>query len=1054
MNQLNNYFKKRGLAGILALLLAVPSLTFAQERQVTGTVIDEDGNTIPGATVLIVGTNSGDITDIDGKYSITASSDDVLRFSFVGMKPQDIQVGDRSVINVTMLPDNQQLEEVIVMGFGVRQEKAAVVGAISQVDGESIQQVKMGGSLENSLQGALPGLTVIQSDPTPGEEALGGLSLSIRGIASMGNNTPLYIVDGVERPFSNIDPNEIESISILKDASATAVYGVRGANGVIIVNTKRGASGRIQLEYSSLVTMKEPTILPEYMNSYQTMQLRNTAYRNDGNWDLIIPDNELAHYRDQDLPYLYPDTDWMDFLYGRGWDHQHNLNARGGNDFVKYFVSVGYLYEGDVMNTGQDNAFPYNYDELNAGYRHQRFNFRNNLDFQVTPTTELSVSLGGNIKIWRKPDDTYTQENWFEPVTGLPYYPEDILDQYPDELIPYDRGVRRPYINPAQGEVRLSWNGSWGFDRNKGNQILSDIKLTQKLDFITEGLSVTGLYSYNTDTRYRKRFRNPDYHGYYLDPETLEWTRFNRFPGTIDFDNPSRPLNVNNADQLLSVGRSHWYQVSLDYNRKFGEHTVTGQGIFQRRQNQGGTSFPSFQENWIGRATYNYAGRYFFEASVAHSGSEKFGPGLRFGTFPAFAGGWRISEEDFWSGIKPVVNNFKLRYSYGIVGSDAGIARWLYRSFYEQGGSTVFGFPRQTYGIINEGPIPVTDATWEDAYKQNLGIELGFLNNEYTLSVDLYNERRTGVLQTRQSVPAYIGTTSAIQGNIGETKSQGIEVEFGVNKSVGTNAFIWGTANVAATENRVVFYDESDNVPFHLKAEGKPVDIAQRLGSYTPGTGLIHSGFYQSFDELFMLPTAGGSPVMGDLRFIDFNGDGNVDQQDYVVSQYPLTPLVNWNATIGFDYKNWSISTQVYGISNVARPMRQGGMFFLFPFSQNKDNAYLVHNDHWRPDNRDAAWPTPHSQATNQNYNYQISQFSMVDGMYVRLRNLRLAYTFDSDILSKIGMREMTASVFGTNLLTWRKRDWGGDPEGFNFGEDFGNYPQMKRYTLEIRAMF
>ncbi len=1039
---------------ILALLLAAAiQLPVYAQQVVTGTVTDGDGETIPGATVLVKGTTTGTTTDFDGKYRIQASVGDVLVFSFVGLERKEVKVGANTILDLSLDQSDGELDEVIVVGFGIKQEKAAVVGAISQVSGESIQRVKMGGSVENSLQGALPGLTVIQSDPTPGEEAIGGLSVSIRGVSSMGSNTPLYIVDGVERQFSNLDPNEIESVSILKDASATALYGVRGANGVVIINTKRGVDGKIQLEYSSQVSYKEPTILPEYMNAYETLTLRNEAYRNDGNWDQIVSDEVLNHYRDQDLPYLYPDTDWMDYLYGHGWDHQHNLNARGGNDFVRYFVSVGYLEEGDIMNTA--NAFPYDFDDINAGYNHKRFNFRNNLDFSITESTELSISLGGNIKIWRKPQDTYTQENWFEPVTALPYYPAEALELYPDDVIPYDQSGVRPYIDPAQGEVRLSWNGSWGFWRNKQNEILSDIKLAQKLDFITEGLSVTGLYSYNSQVRYQKNYDYPNYFGYYLDPETQEWSRYNRYPGSLDYDTPNSPLVVDNGEFIASSLKSHWMQGSLDYNRAFGKHDVSVSGIFQRRQVADGIAvFPSYQESWIGRGTYSYGGKYFLEASVAHSGSEKFAPGLRFGTFPAFAGGWMLSEEEFFDPLKKVLSTFKIRYSWGKVGSDEGIPRWLYRSTYSQDVDTwaVLGFPRVANNIINEGPVPVYDATWEEALKQNLGFEMGFLNGQYTLNVDLYNERRTSVLQTRQSVPAYVGTTD-IRQNIGETKSHGIEVELGINKPIGQNMFLWATINMAATENRVVYYDESANVPFNLKAEGKPVDIAQRLGSYTPGTGIVNNGYYQDFEELFMLPTAGGSPIVGDLKFIDFNGDGNVDEQDYVVSEYPLTPLVNWNSTVGFDYKNWSISAQVYGISNVARPMRQGGMFFLFPFSQNKNNAYTVHADHWTPQNTDAEFPAVHSQAVNQ-YNYQISQFSMVDGKYIRLRNVRLGYKLDADFLGAVGMRELNIALIGTNLYTWRKRDWGGDPEGFNFGQDFGAYPQLKRYTLEIRAFF
>ncbi len=1043
----------------VVLMTFLPFVVGAQERGVTGMVYDEQGEPIPGATILKVGTTEGTTTDIDGKFSINVSKGDILHFSFIGFTPKEIEIKDQEKLKVAMSADVKNLDEVMVVAYGV-QKKESVVGAISQVSGEKLKSIKMGGSIENTLQGSLPGLTVIMTDPTPGEEAIGGyyaaspIQMAIRGTASMGNNNPLVIVDGVERSFSNIDPNEIASISILKDASATAVYGVKGANGVIIVNTKRGRAGAVELDFSANWTMKTAAILPEYMNSYETMMLRNEAYRNDGMWDMLIPDDVLAHYKNQDQPYLYPDFDWMDYLFEPGFDQSYNLNARGGNNFVQYFVSLGYLEEGDIFSVG--NQFPYNYDKKNAHYWHRRYNFRNNLDFNITKTTKLSINLGGNIKVWNKPEDTYTQMIWYESPTNMPFYPDGILDQYPDDVIPYNQTGQRPFINPSKGEVKLHWLGGRGFLRRKANEINSDIRLTQQLDFITPGLSFSGMYSYNSQAIYSKTYFLDGYYGYYLDPETTTWGRYDAY-GSEDFDTPQPPLTVTNNDDLWQVGRAHYYEAQLLYNRQFGDHNISAVGVFSRRQSRAIADFPHYEENWVGRGSYNYKEKYFFEGSVAHTGSEKFAPGLRFGTFPAFAGGWMISKEDFFTPIKHIINSLKFKYSWGKVGSDSGIGRWLYISEYSDvnpnDGTVGFGYPMQSYPFIQEGNIPVTNATWEEAIKQNVGFEMGMFDSQVTLNVDLFNEKRKNMLQQRMSVPSYVGVTE-IRDNLGETKSHGIEIDLAINKQLNESFGLYLDANISMSENRVVFYDEPDKNPFNIKAEGKPVDIARRLGTYTPGSGLVDAGFYQSFDELFLFPTAtGGSPIVGDFKFLDFNGDGAINAQDYVVAKDPTVPNVTYNVKIGATYKKWYCDATVYGIGAVQSPMRQGGMFYLYPFSDNESNAYTDHANHWTPTNTNPEFPAVHYAAADQ-YNYQISNFSMIAGQYLRLRNARVGYNLDIPALKTIGVRKMSLALIGTNLLTWKKRSWGGDPEGYNYGVDFGAYPQTRRYTLELNVTF
>lgn len=1044
----DNLMKMR-LPLLLLFLSFLHLAAFGQVRVVTGTVTDETGSTIPGVTVTIPGTLRGTNTDFNGKFSIEARPVDTLQFSFIGMTTQKILVGNQTVINVALTQDVAKIDEVVVVGYGV-QKKESVVAAISQVSGDRLRNVKTGGSVENTLQGNLPGLTVIMQDPTPGEES-NSITMQIRGTASMVNNSPLILVDGVERPFGNIDPNEIASISILKDASATAIYGVRGANGVIIVTTKRGMKGAVQLDFSASTSVKSPTRLPEYLDAYETLLMRNEAYRNDGRWTSIISDEVLEHYRTQDSPYLYPTFDWMDFYFKPAIDQNYNLNARGGNDFVHYFTSLSYLQEGDVFNVG--DLFPYKFEKHNASYWHKRYNFRNNIDFFVTKTTRLSFNIGGNLKVWNKPVDDYTQEVWFEPVTVMPFYPEEAIRQFPDDVIPYNQTGPRPMINPSQGNIRLQWTGGRGFMRNKSNEVQSDVILNQKLDFITPGLSVQANYSINSAIGYRQNFPLPQYYGYYLNPADSTWTRYHQDAG-IDNETPQPKLTVTQNEGVTGANRSHYYRVQSNYARTFGKHDVSALGVFARRIGRGTTSFPTYQEDWVGRVAYNYNEKYMFEASVSHTGSEKFAPGLRFGTFPAVAVGWLMSGEDWFRDALPWVNYFKPRYSLGKVGSDAGIARWLYISEYSAAsGSVGFGYPIQGYPYIQEGTIPVLDATWETAIKQNLGFEMAFFQNQITLNVDLFNERRENILQTRRSVPSWVGVTS-ISGNIGETKAHGFEVELGWNKMFVSGFGLFGRFNLSGAESRVIYYDESENVPFNIKAEGKPVGIAQRMGYYTPATGLLNPAYYQQFDELFIWPrAAGASPIVGDLTYVDFNGDGNVNSLDRVVSENPFVPIFNWSTTLGALYKNWSLQADFYGISNTQYSMRQGGMFYLYPFSQNKDNAMVTHADYWTPDNRNASYPAVHYSA-DQQYNYQINQFGMVEGKYIRLRNARLGYKVEANVLNKLSIKAMDVSLIGTNLFTWTPFKLGGDPEGFNSGVDFGAYPMLKRFTAEIRITF
>ncbi len=1044
-----DFITKVRLHAWMCLFLLLPLTAAGQQLTITGTVVDEFGETLPGVTVVVDGTTRGVSTDIDGKYTINAFPGEVLVFSYVGMNVRRITVGTQTVINVTLLETTSEIESVVVVGYGV-QKKETVVGAVSQISGERLKDVKMGGAIENSLQGVLPGMVVLMQDATPGEESK-SITMQIRAGASMGNNSPLILVDGVERSFSNLDPEEISSISVLKDASATAVYGVKGANGVVIVNTKRGSEGALQLDFTAETSLKMATRLPEYMNSYETMLLRNEAYKNDGKWSSLISDEALEHYRTGDSPWLYPNFDWMDFYFKPAFDQNYNINARGGNAFVNYFVSLGYLNESDIYDVG--SLFPYTFEKKDASYWHNRYNFRNNLDFNLTRSTKLTINLAGNIKVWNKPVDDYTQEQWYESVTALPYYPKETLDAFPDDRIPYDQDGIRYYENPQQGEVRMMWVGGMGFRRNKSNGVSTDVNLEQKLDFITEGLKASAFYSFNADNNYMKEYPLSYLFGYYLNPADTTWYRYTNWQ-VLDYDTPQPKLITSRNERLQSAGRSVYYKGQIDYARSFGRHNVTAVGVFSRRQYRGISSFPSYEENWVARATYNYNEKYLFESSVAYTGSEKFAPGLRFGTFPSFALGWVASEEDFWKNAMPWFNYFKSRFSWGMVGSDAGIARWLYISEYTNGSDYAgFGYPMTWYPSIQEGTIPVTDATWETAVKANLGFEMGFFQNSVTLNVDLYDEHRNDILQVRRSVPSWVGVSS-ISGNSGETKAHGVEIELGYNHSFNRDFTLQLRGIMSANESRVVSYDEPDAKPQNVSVEGKPVGVAQRMSGYTPLSAIQDGGFYQDFDELFMWPLASGpSPIVGDFKYIDYNGDGFVNDLDRIVPRNPYVPAFTWGANLAAIYKNLTLRVDFYGVGSTTYAMRQGGMFYLYPFTQNKDNAMTAQANHWTPDNRNAEWPAVHSMATAQ-YNYLGNEFSIVDGRYTRLKNVAISYRLEKEPLQKVGIRQIDLTLTGTNLATWTPFKLGGDPEGFNSGVDFGAYPMMKRFTVEARMTF
>jgi TonB-linked SusC/RagA family outer membrane protein len=657
---------------------------------ISGTVRDATtGETIPGVNIVVGGTFKGAVTNGSGKYEIQVPDKNAtLVFSFVGYAGYSTVVGDERIINVSLKQSSTELDEVVFVGYGV-QRKESVVGAISQTSGDMILQVKQGGDLGNALTGALPGLITLQTSGIPGGvgEDDDYTHMFIRGKKTWNNSSPLVLVDGVERPLHDINPYEVESISVLKDASATAVFGVKGANGVILITTLRGKEGKARLGFDYTTTIKTISRVPERAGSYQANLMKNYAILNEipiteASWKYIVPNQWLEYYKNKTYPEYLPDVNWQkEFSKDYAWDQNANLTLTGGTKNVKYFGALSYLHEGDIINI-QDMGQGYS-----PNFLFDRVNFRSNMDFDITKTTRLTANLSGYHSISQRPSGNKWAA-WYSMYSTPP-------DIYPVKYSDGTYGQNEAWERFENGILAFNYSG---YRIEKTTNINTDFIIDQKLDFITEGLSASARLSYdNTGTSSGPNITGHSLQSKWIAPDIVDeitpdmteeeiraleekYTTWNypRVTGEDNFDWYPLP-NEYSAESASSYAyRSLYYQVSLNYARDFNRHSVTALALMSRQERTVGDNFTSFREDWVGRITYNFDRRYLLEFNGAYNGSEKFSREYRFGFFPSAAVGWVISNERFFEKIRPVMNNFKIRYSDGIVGSDEGIERWLY----------------------------------------------------------------------------------------------------------------------------------------------------------------------------------------------------------------------------------------------------------------------------------------------------------------------------------------------------------------------------------------
>ena len=1031
------------VAILLFLFLSVPLKGYSNEAfssegmqqntvKVTGTVKDTNGEPIIGANVMVVGSATGVITDIDGNFTLNVPVGSKLQFSFIGYKEQVVPVKKGISLNIVLEEDAQMLGEVEVVAYGV-QKKVSVTGAISSMRGDDLLKTPAG-SISNILSGQVTGISSVQYSGEPGADAA---DIYVRGIATTNNATPLIQVDGVERDFSQIDPNEIESVTILKDASATAVFGVRGANGVILITTKRGAEGKAKISFTTSAGVNVRTKELEFANSYQYASYVNMMRTNDGN-EPLYSDEQLAAFRDHTNPLLYPDINWIDYCMNKAaFQSQHNVSISGGTNNMRYFVSAG-LFTQDGMFKQFNLTDDFNFD-------YKRYNYRANLDFDISKTTLLSVNIGGRVESKRTPESGEDQNQLFRKLYwAVPFASAGIVDGK------YIK-TNADYVTKPGADGLESYYGK-GFRNQTTNVLNLDLVLDQKLDFITKGLSIKLKGSYNSSYSTTK----------IASSSVATYTPVVDDKGAITYKKSGSDSQTSYREGDYGKGRDWYMELALNYNRKFGNHSVTGLFLYNqsKRYYPGGTYdyIPTGYVGLVGRVTYDWKTRYLAEFNVGYNGSENFNPENRYGFFPAGSIGWIVSEEPFFAPIKKVVNYFKVRATLGMVGNDnyAG-QRFLYLpGSYGYGQNNDHngpgGFFGQNIGNAKPGAWEATQsnpyAKWETAVKQNYGLDFNILNDHLSVSADYFIEKRRDILRTPDYLPGILGMTlPAI--DVNKVENKGFEIQAKWNDRIGTDFRYWANFNISFARNKIVFMNEVEQNEPWMYQTGRRINSRSMYKFW---------GFYDEtadlrYQEEFGIPISDHGITLqpGDAVYVDLNKDGKLDGND-ATRDIGFTDLPEYTAglNLGFSWKNFDFSMQWTGAWNVDRMLSE----FRQPLgdTQNKGLLLYQYENTWRSSEDSYTAKFPRITATNRKNNFEKgSDLYLINASYLRLKNIEIGYNFDFPFMRKLKLNSCRMYVNGYNLLTFTAFDWG-DPESRQ--SDRPNYPLTRVFNIGLKLGF
>lgn len=1039
-------FKKIVLSLIFVL---APLAVLAQTKTIKGVIYEEEtGETMPGATVSVEGSTRGVMTDLDGSFELTGvKPTDKLKFECLGKETQVLQVGTMTNFVVKLKNAANELDEVTVVAFG-KQRKESVIGSISTVD---VKTLKVPSSnLTTALAGNVAGVIAYQRTGEPGQD---NADFFVRGITTFGANTsPLILIDNIEltsTDLARLQPDDIESFSIMKDATATALYGARGANGVIFVTTKRGQEGPAKIFARVETSISAPTDVVEladpvtYMKSYnEAISTRDPLGELMYTYDKIEQTGKPGANR-----LIYPANDWYDMLFKDfATSYRANVSARGGGKVATYYVSGAYTEDTGVLKVDKRNSFNNNIDDKN-------YTLRSNVDINVTPTTKLAVRLTGNFRDYQGPlnggSDVYRQVMHSDPVLFPAYYPVD--DEHVGiQHIMFGNYEDGSYINPYANLVK-------GYKNYQRSQMIAAVQLEQDLKFITKGLSFMTLFNL---TRLSEFTVNRQFNPY--------WYRLDRYDSYTGEYHVNR-INENGTDYLTysesgkTVKNTMYSETRLNYNRSFGKHDVTGLLVFTASEsltaNAGSLqlSLPSRNAGLSGRFTYGYDKRYFVEYNFGYNGSERFHKSHRWGFFPSAGLAWMMSNEKWFKPLTKVVSNLKLRYSYGLVGNDnigSSSNRFYYlseMSMNNSGLGATFGETRNVnYNGIGVVRYANEAITWEKSYKSNYALELG-LFKKLDIIAEYFTEHRTDIFMQRADIPNTMGLQAAVYGNIGQARSKGIDIQADYKQAWASGLWASARANFTYSTGKYDVYEEPTYPESYRQHAGRSIRqtwgyIAERL--FVDDEDAANSPSQAAFGSQY-----GG----GDIKYTDVNGDGVITNADMVPIGYPTSPEIIYGFGVSLGHKGFDFSVFFQGLGResfwidaTSAYSTKYNKYGTAPFVNNGQLLKAYSDSHWSEDNRDIYALYPRYSAYENHNNTQVSTWWMRDGSFVRLKQMEFGYTLPQKLTNKIHIDNLRVYFQGNNLLCWSKfKLW--DPE--LAGEGF-NYPIQRTFNIGVNVTF
>lgn len=1034
----------------IVVLLMLTGLSYASaqdsgKRRITGTVTDENGSPLAGAYVFIKGTEVGTTTNLDGMYVIDINQKDQLTFSFIGFLEKTLSPKSGNTLNVKLQEDALMAEEAIVVAYGA-QKRQAVVSSLSTITSKDLKVTST--NLTSSIQGQLPGLIAVQRNSEPGRD---DAEFWIRGVSSFkGGTSPLVLVDGVPRSISDIDPDEIDSFSLLKDAAATAMYGAEGANGVIIITTKRGQISKAKIQLRVEQNLSVPYRLPEFVDSWQYMALANEAAYNDGLDRKYDPDYLIPLYKEGADPDLYPNSKWTDLIAQTIHGQRYTLNFRGGTENAKYFVSAGYQQKDGVFKKNPESRY-------NSNFSYDRFNLRSNIDLKVSKTTQLSIDLSGQYTTRRtanrSADDIFVFMLHTPPHLFPMVYSDGSVATYEKET---DANNRNPYYMLYQQ----------GYRREYTTKVQSKVTLNQDLKFITPGLSARGAVSFDLDSGLSKlrNYAPSKYHAAGRDPDTGELILNQVFAGSPDVQEVAFTGNT--------YQRRIYIEAALQYNNVFaGKHAVGAMILYNMKDTQLSSEVLQYRKQGVvGRVTYGYDNRYFIEANFGYTGSETFAKKNRFGFFPAVGASYMISNESWYpEKLKAVLSSAKVRASFGRTGNDdTGTSRFLYRATFNESGHTFnqgIGTNSATNGLgagIYDLQFENTTLGWEIEDKINVGLDLAFFERSIQLQVDYFNNLRSSILLQRNTVPGYAGFHENPWQNYGKVRNQGIDASLDLSHRFGDwKLSARGTFTFA--RNKVLEIDELTPTEEYQRVTGTRINehllyIAERL--YTEDDFIRmenDNGTYKyELRPGLPVPALGGIIGPGDIKYVDMNKDGIIDTDDKVrgIGHPYQTPEINYGFGFNVEWKGIYASVFFSGVANTSVLLASGNnTFWPFNWGTDKGNYRTAFLDRWTEDNpsQDVFSPRLHVGYGNS-INDEPSTWWLRDGSFLRLKNVELGYVLPDKALKKIGLSGLRIYLLGENLAVFDKiKFW--DPEQGNRNKGM-SYPMSHSFSLGLEVNF